>query len=74
MHEWFAQPIATGRMAAANDRATVHRLRVVEGRDVASRIAAADRGPPRPWLEPTAAAARDGRRRRPPCVLLNRMA
>lgn len=38
MHEWFAQPVADGRMAAARDRATAHRLRVIGGRDLASRL------------------------------------
>lgn len=40
MHEWFAQPIAAERMAAARNRATVHRLRVVGGDDLVSRLAA----------------------------------
>lgn len=49
MHEWFAQPIAEGRMAADQHRATLHRVRVAQGRDLASRmttalIDAADRG------------------------------
>lgn len=39
MHEWFAQPIATERMAAARERATARRLRVARGHDLASRIA-----------------------------------
>jgi hypothetical protein len=49
MHTWFAQPIAAGRMAADQQRALQRRVRVAQGRDVASRtltafIAAADRG------------------------------
>lgn len=39
MHDWFAQPIAAGRMAAAHERATAHRLRVSRGQDLASRVA-----------------------------------
>lgn len=40
MHEWFAQPIAAGRMTAAHKRATAHRLRIVRGRDLTSLLAA----------------------------------
>ena len=41
MHEWFAQSIAEGRMAADERRATLHRVRVAQGRDLASRMTAA---------------------------------
>ncbi len=62
MHEWFAQPIAAGRIAAARQRATAHRLRVVEGRDLTSRLTgslstAADHGEARLRRRRTAAAA-----------------
>lgn len=39
MHDWFARPIAAGRMADARQRATAHNLRVAEGRDLTSRLA-----------------------------------
>lgn len=38
MHEWFAQKIAEDRIAADQQRATLHRLRVAQGRDLASRL------------------------------------
>ncbi len=41
MHTWFAQPIAEGRMAADRHRATLHRLRVAQGRDLSSRMTTA---------------------------------
>lgn len=41
MHQWFAQPIAEGRMAADQRRAALHRVRVAQGRDLASRMTSA---------------------------------
>ena len=41
MHEWFAHPIAESRMAADQRRATLHRVRVAQGRDLASRLTTA---------------------------------
>ncbi len=41
MHTWFAQPIAAGRMAADQQRATLHRVRVAQGRDLSSRMTTA---------------------------------
>ena len=38
MHEWFAQPLADARMDAMRQRATAHRLRVVRGRDLTTRL------------------------------------
>lgn len=49
MHEWFATPLAAGRMDDMQQRATAHRLRVVRGHDLTARLSgplfsAADRG------------------------------
>lgn len=49
MHEWFATPLAAGRMENMQQRATAHRLRVARGRDLTARLSgpllsAADRG------------------------------
>ena len=41
MHTWFAHPIAEGRMAADQQRATLHSLRVAQGRDLSSRLTTA---------------------------------
>ena len=41
MHEYFAQSIAAGRMAADRQRATRHRVRVARGRDLSSRATTA---------------------------------
>lgn len=41
MHTWFAHPISEGRMAADQQRATLHRLRVAQGRDLNSRMTTA---------------------------------
>lgn len=38
MHEWFAQPVAAARIDAKRRGAAAHRLRIVRGRDLTTRL------------------------------------